>query len=304
MTNDKENINRQQPGQYYPPEPEGVRQPRKPRPKRQPRAPREYDTMFGAGFSELLSFINKFSFVISIFAIILVVVTVLSIGDSINVVNMKLDDLNEGVGNLNNRIDGVATNVSAVKGNINSLDSRIIITEGQISDLSSLSATIDGLIEELKNSLKTIEGNITNITDELDDIDAGESIRQTTDADLTFTFYRNQFNVTSSRYCKLEFEVENNAIDLGDIVYSFQYPELNISLVSWMGNIKPDEKQWNWSDYYLHWYGMENDVSAVYNLTWDIADYNSTSLNTNLIKDSLRVNSIYLTPNIEKVFVD
>lgn len=270
---------------------------KKPEPVRKTQQERRPDFI-----SHCLKAFNRYSGVISVIAVVLAVTALSFIGPQIDTVNTRITGMETVLDtNINvNRDEITSTNtvVNQHTTTISDVSTRLGTTEAFISGLGDIQSVIATNMNAIDTKLNDMNNTIINLSDQIDALDIDTTVKDTTDINATFTFYVNQSNTTSLRYCHLEISVDNTVVVLKEVVFGFRYDYVNISLLSSIHKIKPQEYQWTngaYSDnYLLTWFEKTGNVYAKFNLTWDISKYNTTNLPTTGIENNLKVNSVFL----------
>jgi len=253
----------------------------------------------GHSFKETNYFkmLNKYSGIMAVFALVFILVFAVLNGGQFDTLDAKINNLGYGMKqdiiDNHNILVGLIENVShdMVKINldIDNLQTRLLSAETNINTLSSLS----GDISSIRINLTKMDDNISKLYAKFNSI-SGQDILSLVNENLTIKYYPNQTGDT--RYCHLNFSIEDDGLDIQEIKYMVSYPKTNISLLNWSSSIKPQEYNWsdgNYSDnYYISWYGHEDKVYANFNITWHISDYNTNNLSKSGIKDVVIVNSV------------
>jgi len=249
---------------------------------------------------DFFKLLEKSAWLLSVIAIVLAVAMLPIIGGQVDSANSRINTVSYNFNNLDDKVDNnndslasIKTDITGMKFNIDSMDVLINAIETNIGNLIGL----DSVVSKLKTNVTNLEDNLSEFENDINQLFTLVGTNPLdSDVNLTFTFYKNQTNVTN--YCHLDFTVENTDTDIGDVKFGFQYDKTNVSLMNWTGNIKPQEYQWVngiYNDnYLLHWFERGNTFSARYNITWSYNDYNSTQLDTDDIKENLMVNGFLI----------
>jgi len=267
--------------------------PKKPKPvrKKQENQPQRTPMLINLNF---LKVINKFSGILIIMFVILLLVmfTITSgeISDANTRINFLRDDVSQDISCVNTNTEQVRENITGLKSSLNTVTTRISNAEDDIEDLHLLNQDI----ADLENSLKNINKNISNMQENISNLWFSIGGIGDYTINLTFVYYANQ--TTDTRYCHFNFTVESIDIDFKEVKFGFRYDKINISLLNWTGNIKPQQYQWtngNFTDnYYLHWFGFNNKFYAKFNMSWNVGDYNTSKLPTTNLQSTLMINSV------------
>jgi len=253
--------------------------------------------------------LNKYSGITAVFSIVLILITALMFGGQFGDIEQKMinadNELGTDIVDLNETISAtigiIQTDVSTAKTNINSILTRLSTAETDITNLETITADIS----TIKQNLTDIDKDISDLWIKVNSVTSADII-SLIDTNITITYYANQ--TADVRYCHLDFVIEEDGLDMGEIKYAVNYPFTNISLLNWTSTVKL--QTYNWTDiiyddnYYLYWFGNDNLVGATFNLTWDISDYNTSNLSKTGVKDVLMINSVLIdSPEIWEVYV-
>lgn len=251
----------------------------------------------GGGIMDIFDTLNRFSAIMAIIAIVMAVLILVAVGGQVGGIDGRVTSIN----------DSLSSEISTLEGDINGYDGRITSNENDvdtlITDIESLSdlptdiSTLQSDLDLAEDNISSLDATLTNLSNTVDNIDTSNIVDAF--SKIKFLFYVSQSNTTSSRYCHIEFFVDKNEIKLQEVKFGFRYPFTNVTLLDWTGCIKPQEYQWtNGScndNYCLNWFEKTDGVSAKFNVTWDIADYNNTQLSLDNFSEVVKVNSVFLT---------
>lgn len=248
-----------------------------------------------------LKLLEKNAWVLSVITLILLISMFPIFNGQVDGVNSRINTVGSNLmGEIDDNSENLSTtytDVSNLKYSVGSIEVLISAIESHVTNLVGL----DNVVNKIKVNLSVLDENISNIKESISQLftlignDALESR-----GNLTFTFYKNQTNVTN--YCHLDFFVENTETEIGDVKFCFQYDKTNVTLMNWSGIIKPQEYQWlngSYNDnYFLHWFERGESFSARFNITWNFSDYNTTKIDKGNVTKNLMVNS-FLIDDIE-----
>ena len=243
-------------------------------------------------FKNYFRLLNKASGILVVVLLFLMLILFSMVGEQVNDANVKINSVENSIRSkmvdTRNEIDN---NISGIRGDINDINTNLLLIETNIDDLTTLCNTIT----DVDNKVIDIEETLLSMQDDIDTIwnDVYGGLDQT-NTNLTFTYYANQTG--DNRYCHVDFKTSKDDVDIEEIKLGLRYTNVNISLLNWTGSSKPQEYQWlneNITDnYYLHWFGINNNVMAKFNLTWDVSNYNTSNLPKTGLDKSLMINSI------------
>jgi len=239
----------------------------------------------------MLKSINSFSGLLAISAIVLVIISLIMLSGQVGGIN---DDMHTIKNTLNEDITDLNTSFSSFSTSLNSANSEINSLKSKVSDLESTYMK-KGDINSLINSLKI---NITTLEDILEDMGSNDVglVTSTTENNITISYFPNQSTSGNDRYCHLNYSVANNDIDLREVILSLYISKTNISLLDYNSAVYPEVYQYinSYEDNIrLSWFERSSGLYAVFNITWKISDYNTTSLPTNKIEENLKINGVY-----------
>jgi len=263
----------------------------KPRPEQRQQPSGNFITLFQNYFRLL----NKFSGILVIVLLILLLVVFTISDGQIKQTDMRVNIVDEKfqskVDNIKGMIGTIEGNITGVKSNLNTINSKLSTAQGEIDSLEILCGTI----ANVEYNVGCISDNITTIKEKINSLwfkVFGDS--EQTNTNVTFIYFANQTG--DQRYCHVNFSVEKNETDIEEIKFLMQYDNVNISLLNQTGNYLIQENQWingNYTDnYFLNWFGNNNKFTASYNITWNISDYNTSKILTANLKYSLMINSV------------
>lgn len=255
---------------------------------------------FGTYVSNLLGTVNKFSFIISVILIIVMIVSLITVSEQIRLTSMKIDDLDNYTENkltiINENISSIETNIGSVKANIEAIFTRLSNAESSISNLNLLY----GDVTNIKGNLTNIENNISSLWTNVNSL-SSVNMKNLVDINVTCTSYANQ-----TGYCHYDISVKHKSINIQEVRFGIYCEKTNITLMNWTGYAKPQEYQWvngtYHDNYNLYWFGLNDNCTARFNVSWSLSDYNSTNLTLANMTDTLMVNSVLVdTPEVWKI---
>jgi len=248
--------------------------------------------------------LNKYSGLAVIFAMILIIITSAMFSGQFGDVDRRIMDVNYRVDTV---VSNTSTEIATVQSGLNTLTSTVSGLTTRINTAETSISSLTGLYTDLnviRTNISKINENISKLWTKVNSL-TDEDLITLIKRNLTITYYPNQ--TSDTRYCHFDFYVGENGLDIGEVKYTFYYPLTNISLIDWDGITKPQE--YNWTNelcddnYYLYWFGDNTDISATFNITWNIVDYDMNNLTKTGIKDMLQVNGVIVdTPEIWEVY--
>lgn len=239
--------------------------------------------------------INKYAGIMAMFAIGFMLISLILTDGQIADLDRKTFGrdvvLSDDIYDMNNTIANITTDIGGLNTHITNILSRISTAETNINTLK----TLTGEINIIQGTLTGIDENISKLWIKTNSI-TGEDLTGLIDTNITFVYYANQTGAT--RYCDVNFSVTKKSVTLKEIKYMLNCPEVNITLVDWNSTFKPQIYKYQKDDCMLYWFGINDKVEGDFRLVWNITEYNTSKIGTN-IKHLLQVNSVFVeTPEI------
>jgi len=268
------------------------------------RKPRTKKELTGSSMNVFKTYFKRLNSVSGILVVVLffLMLALFAMADGqVRNAHLRIDYVESNIQNtIDKSITQMEENISIVESDITSIYDRLSETEIDITELFTLHDTV----EEVGNQIVDMRATIVNINTNISSIRNATALlwfkvfggTDQTNTNLTVVYFANQTGDT--RYCHLNFDISKKDIKIEEIKFGIQYDKVDVSLLNWTGNIKPQEYQWlnvNHTDnYFLHWFGLNNNAMARYNITWDISDYNTSKISMANLKHTLMVNSVVL----------
>ena len=242
--------------------------------------------------------INKFAAVLAILAIVISILA----AAGLNTANSNISILET---NLITTKASLEEQDTLIDGAINTLEGSVTDNAGAITllgtDQASLTSRVDiqdTEIDSVQESLILNQETLDSVNETINSLqqyqNAEFALMTNTTTSIIFDSYPNQSNTTTNRYCHLSIDISNTNDDIRESLVSLSYPDTSITLIDWTSTFEPQIHTYSPSSLLIGWFEKSSNLYAQFNVTWDISNYNITSLPLGTLDENLMINGFYV----------
>lgn len=249
------------------------------------------------GFTEIMSFINNYAFVIAIVGMLIAFISMSGIGSLSAFTTTSIDEINQSIDSnfdtLNSSINITNNNLSNQFSLIGHLQNDVLTIQGQITELTALNQNVT-ILEELVSAINQTITVLNNkyVTE--------QSFLSNTNCTLKITEYPNQNMSDGSIFAEVEITISGLNNTLHDTLLKMYYEDSVWNVTGSDNDITPINSTLSEGYVEVIWIENCNEHHVEFRLEWDTLTYATTEVDEDELITSLQVNNLYFNFNTER----